>query len=94
MPVVEATYQGPTAPNKDFLAKGYILGQLNPVEKDVAYILRQAFASETVSPLRLRILKERLAQSIFSSDLEGRDNGLAFVFEGMDAAKKRRLKRC
>ena len=89
--VVQTTYQGQEAPNKDFVVKSYVLGPLTSVQRDIAYIIATAFASETASPLRLRILKEGLAKSAFSMGLESRDNAFGFVFEGTESAQKEKF---
>ncbi len=89
--VVEAIYQGQKTPNRDFVTKSYVLGPLTSVHRDVAHILVQAFTAKPASPLRLRILKEGLAQSIFPLGLESRDNAFGFVFEGTESSQREKL---
>ena len=89
--VVQGTYQGPKASNRDFLAKGYVLGSLSPIQRDVAHVLIRAFTSKPASPLKLRILKEGLAQSVSHMGLESRDNAFVFVFEGTQTSKREKI---
>ena len=88
---VTTTYPGPEKPKKDFAAKGYVLGKLAPLEEDALSIMLQAFVSNNIAPLKLRTLKEGLATSVFYQQLEGRDNALAFIFEGTDSSKLKTL---
>ena len=89
--VVEATYPGPKAPNKDFVTKTYVLGSLTPLQRNASQVLVQAFVSKPASPLRIRILKEGFAQSLFSIDPESKDNAFSFVFEGTEASQQQKL---
>ena len=85
--IVKTGYPGHKQPKKDFVAKGYVLGKLTPVEKDAIYVLLDAFVSNNIAPLKLRILKEGVATSVSYRYLEGDDNAVAFVFEGTEGAK-------
>lgn len=90
--VVEATYPGEAGKNKDFIAKGYVLGtDLSLVEEDAAGILLQAFSEKNAAPLKLRIMKEGLAKSAFFVGLSGEDNGLALVFEGANSQDREKI---
>ncbi len=92
--VVEGTYPGQKAPNKDFVAKGFILGSdLTEVEEDAASVLTQAFVEKNSSPLKLRFLKEGLATSTFTTGVGGEENGLAFVFEGSSAENLEKIEK-
>jgi presequence protease len=92
--IVESTYPGEKGDNKDFLAKGYIIGQgLTKDEENALSILTQAFAGNDTAPLKLRILKENLAKSVFFMGLEGKDNGASFVFEGSIADNKEKIEK-
>ena len=88
---LKASYPGPKGSHKDFVAKGYVLGQLTPLEKDAVSVMLEAFASNSIAPLKLRILKEGLATSVSHSILEGKDNALAFVFKGTENSKIKSL---
>ena len=88
---LEVSYPGPKESNKDFVAKGYILGRLPPPEKEALSILLRAFASDPISPLKLRILKNEFATSVFHLKLKGEDNALAFVFEGTESSKRKEI---
>lgn len=90
-PLVKTSYSGQKGGNKNFVVKGYVLGQLSPIEKDALSIMLQTFASNPVAPLKLRILKKRLAASVFNMNLEGKDNAIAFVFEGTESSKMKKL---
>ncbi|MCY4512547.1 MAG: insulinase family protein [Bdellovibrionales bacterium] len=86
--VIKAAYPGKKGNKKDFLAKGYVLGELKPLEEDALPILTEAFVSNSVSPLKLRTLKENLAHSTFSLKFGRNSNAVVFVFEGTDSSKK------
>jgi|GEM_PF-4180834 len=89
--VVKGTYPGETGKNKDFLAKGYILGNtLDPVDVSAAHILTQAFILHTSAPFRLRILKEGLAQSTFYMS-KGQEHAMSLVFEGTEAKNREKI---
>ena len=90
-PVVKASYPGPKGDNKDFVAKGYILDKLSLLEENALFILLNAFASNPVSPLKLRVLNEGLASSVFHNSLGRESNALAFVFEGTESTKMKKL---
>ncbi len=90
-PPAKAFYPGQKGKNKDFAAKGYVLGPLSRLEEESFHILLKAFASNPVAPLKLRALKEGLASSVFYQPLEGEDNALAFVFEGAESSKREKL---
>ena len=85
--IVKAGYPGHKQPKKDFVAKGYVLGKLTPVEKDAIYVLLDAFVSNDIAPLKLRTLKEGVATSVSYRYLKGDDNAVALVFEGTEGAK-------
>ncbi len=92
-PVVEATYPGQKGSKKDFLSYGFVIGsQLTPVEENALNVLVSAFIDNDASPVKLRLLKEGLAQSTFSMNVGGDDNGLAFVFEGSDKTQQEKIK--
>lgn len=86
--VIKAAYPGKKGTKKDFLAKGYILDELKPLEEDALPVLIEAFVSNSVSPLKLRTLKENLAHSTFSLQLGKNSNAVVFIFEGTDSSKK------
>ena len=88
---VTVSYASQKGANKDFVAKGYVLGKLTPVEEDATSIMLKAFASHDTAPLKLRILKEGIATSVFHMDLQGKDNASAFVFEGTEDSKRKIL---
>ncbi len=82
-PTLEATYPGKKEPNKDFIAKGFVLGsELTDVEEYAIPVLMQAFSEKNAAPLKLRAMKEGLAKSTFFTDFGGEDNGIALIFEG------------
>ncbi len=90
--VVEATYPGPPTPNNDFVVKTYVLGPLpTDAETSAAHVLTQALISWPSSPLKLRILREGLAQSVFQTSLRSEDNAFSFVFHGTDASQRERI---
>ncbi len=89
--IVKMSYPGNTQPKKDFVAKGYVLGKLTPVEKNSIYVLLTAFVSSDIAPLKLRISKEGIATSVSFRYLEGSDNAVAFVFEGTEGSKIKEL---
>ena len=88
---VTVSYSSQKGANKDFVAKGYVLGKLTPSEEDATSIMLKAFASHDTAPLKLRILKEGIATSVFHMDLQGKDNASAFVFEGTEDSKRKIL---
>ncbi len=91
-PVVEGTYPGEAKSDKDFLAKGFILGEnLSPVENSAAIVLTQAFIENNAAPLKLRVLKEGLAKSTSQMSVGGKERGLSFVFEGANAKNRDKL---
>ncbi len=91
-PVVESTYPGEAGPSKDFVARGFVLGEsLTDLEESAASVLSQAFIEKNAAPLKLRMLSEGLAKSTFSTDFGGEDNGLAFVFEGAQAGDLKKI---
>ena len=90
-PIVETNYPGQKGNNKDYVAKGYVLGQLSPLEEDALSVMLQAFASNSIAPLKLRILQKKLATSVSYKSLQGRDNALAFVFEGTESSSIKKL---
>ena len=93
-PVVQASYPGSDGPSKDFVAKGFILGpELTQTEENAASVLIQAFVENDAAPLKLRVLKEGLAKSSFSASIGGRDNGMAFVFEGSESKNREALEK-
>ena len=89
-PLLRAHYPGPKGKNKDFVAKGYLLDKLTPIEEIAVSVMMNAFASNNIAPLKLRILKEKLAKSV-SYNLLGNNNVLAFVFEGVEHSNRERL---
>ena len=90
-PVVNTSYNGQKGINKDFIAKGYVLGELTPSKKDAIPVMLAAFASKDAAPLKLRILKEGIATSVSKINLQGKDNALAFIFEGTEVSKMKIL---
>ena len=89
-PLLTERYPGSKGENKDFVAKGYLLDKLTPLEENAMSVMLNAFASNNIAPLKLHILKEKLAKSVFYS-LVGDSNALAFVFEGADSSKRKQL---
>jgi presequence protease len=91
-PLVDKTYPGEAKPNKDFVAKGFVLGQgLSSVEESAASVLTQAFIENNAAPLKLRMQQEGLAQSTFKMGVGGQENALALVFEGSNGKQKDRI---
>ncbi len=90
-PVVNAHYPGPKGLNKDFLAKGYVLGTMPLWEEDSLFVMLQAFVNNPVAPLKLKILKEGLATSVSATKLPGKDNAWSFVFQGTESSKMKQL---
>lgn len=91
-PIVEATYPGEKAKNKDFIGKGFVLGKdLTVTEENAAAVLAQAFSENNAAPLKLRALKEGIAKSTFFMGAGGQDNGITFVFEGANASDKEKI---
>ena len=90
-PQIIADYPGQKKPKKDFVAKGYVLGKLTPLEEDAINTMLRAFVSNDTAPLKLRILKEGIATSVFYQTLAGKDNAVAFVFEGTESSKLKTL---
>lgn len=90
-PVVKTSYPGSKGDNKDFVAKGYLLDKFSLLEENALSVLLNAFASNPVAPLKLRILNEKLASSVFYQSLGRENNALAFVFEGTEAKKRESL---
>ena len=88
--LLTTSYPGLKGENKDFVAKGYLLDKLTPLEENAMGVMLNAFASDSIAPLKLRILKEKLAKSV-SFDLLGDSNVLAFVFKGTDSEKRKQL---
>ena len=88
---VEVFYPGSKKPNKSFVSKAYLLGEMDFFQKEAGYVMFDAFASNAISPLKLRILKEGLAQSVRVMDLGDYNNGLIFIFEGTEAHKRKRI---
>ena len=92
--VAKVTYPGPAkGQNKDFLIKAYTLGPLKSLERDVAHILIRAFVSKTSSPLKLRILKEGLARTVFTQPFGDQNNGYGFVFEGTEIENREKIEK-
>ena len=89
--LVNVDYPGPKGPNKDFLAKGYVLGPLSLLEEDALAVILRAFAYNPVAPLKLRILKEGLATSVFVQRGSGQDNAWSFIFQGTESAKREKI---
>ena len=89
--IITVNYPGHEQPKKDFVAKGYVLGKLTPLKEVAINVILEAFVSNNIAPLKLRILKTDIAASVFYQKLEGKDNALAFVFEGTDGAKVKAL---
>ena len=90
-PIITVSYPGHKQPKKDFVAKGYVLGHLTPLEEDAISIILEAFVSRDIAPLKLRILKEGIATTVSHQQLSGKDNALAFVFEGTEGSKIKAL---
>ena len=90
--VFKAYYPGPKGPDKDWFAEGYVLGSLNLPETIAFHIMMEAFASHASAPLKLSVLKKGLAQSVFFKILPGRDNAVAFVFQGTGKSKIKALR--
>ncbi len=91
-PVLAATYPGKKEPNKDFVAKGYVLGpELTDVEEDAVAVLMQAFSEKNAAPLKLRAMQEGIAKSTFYTGFGGEDNGIALVFEGTNISDKNKI---
>lgn len=91
-PVVEATYPGEPADKKDFVAKGYVIGnKITQTEENALAILASAFAENNAAPLKLRMDKEGLAKSTSTMEMGGQDNAMAFVFEGANAADQEKI---
>ena len=88
---VEVFYPGPKKPNKSFVFKGYLLGEMDFFQKRAVSVMFNAFAFNAISPLKLRILKEGLAQSVKFAVLGDYNNGLIFIFEGTEAHKRKRI---
>ena len=88
--LLKTSYPGPKGANKDFLAKAYLLEKLKPLEEQAKFVLLNAFAVNDIAPLKLRILKEKLAKSVFSMTL-GDYNAEVFVFEGAEDSKREQL---
>lgn len=86
----KTSYPGQKGDNKDFVAKGYLLNQLSPLEENTLSVALNAFVLNNIAPLKLRILKEKLAKSVFYMSL-GNANALAFIFEGTDNSKRTRM---
>ncbi len=87
-----ATYPGKKQPNKDFVAKGYVLGpEMTDIEEDAVAVLMQAFSEKNAAPLKLRAMKEGLAKSVFYTSFGGEDNGIALVFEGTNIKQKEEI---
>ena len=89
--IVKTSYPGPKGDNKDFAAKGYILDKLSPLEEEALSVLCSAFASNPVASLKLKVLKEELASSVYCGNLGRESNALALVFEGTESAKRGKL---
>ena len=90
-PVVEATYEGTSKENQDFVAKGYVMGKLPPLQKDSADILMQALVSGEASPVKIRILREGLARTVFAVHWGGDNNAIAVVFRGSRGENRKKL---
>ena len=88
---VEFFYPGPKKPNKSFVSKAYLLGEMDFFESQAAYVMFEAFASNAIAPLKLRLFKEGLAQSVSVMARGDYNNGFAFVFEGTEARKRKRI---
>ena len=89
IPLIQASYPSPKGTNKDFIVKGYLLGKLSPLEEDAKSVMLNAFASNNIAPLKLRVLKEGAAKSVSHMNLSGKDNAVAFVFEGTEELKSK-----
>ena len=89
-PLLTERYPGPKGENKDFVAKGYLLDKLTPLEENAMSVMLNAFASNNIAPLKLRILKEKLAKSVGYMSL-GDMNAFAFIFKGADNSKQKQL---
>ena len=88
--LLKASYPGPKEKNKDFVSKVYLLDKLSPLEENAISVFLNAFASNNIAPLKLRLIKEKLAKSV-SYTILGNYNVLAFVFEGADDSKRKQL---
>lgn len=90
-PIVNTHYPGPKGPNKDFLAKGYVVGKLSLQEEDSLSVMLHAFVNSPVAPFKLKVLKEGLATSVSAKRLPGKDNAWSFVFQGTESSKMKQL---
>ena len=88
-PLVKKTYPGSRGPNKDYLAKAYVLGNnFSPVEQTAIEVLMTAFSENEASPLKLRVTKEGLARSSGIMTGGSKDNMMAVYFEGTQVSNK------
>ena len=87
---LKTSYPAPKGNRKKFMAKVYLLEKLKPLEEQALFVLMNAFAGNDIALLKLRILKEKLAKSVFSMGL-GDHNAKAFVFETDGDSKKEQL---
>lgn len=86
-----ATYPGPAKADKDYLAKTYMIGKTTPIEDSAYSVLNQAFVENDAAPLRLRVLKEGIAKTVYTGSAGGEDNGLSFIFEGTSQKQKAKI---
>ena len=90
--VVKASYPAEKGPGKDFVAWSFILGdELNYIEREAFDVTLHALVDKESSPLKLRILKEKVASSVYLTHLGKRDNAHAFVFTGTNASKRKKI---
>ena len=90
--VVKTSYPGVPGSGKDFVAQGFVLGnELNYIEREAFDIILHALVDKESSPLKLRVLKEKVASGVSLIHLGKRDNAHAFVFSGTSASKRKKI---